>query len=778
MKIIKRPISIRLGAWGQLFAVFSLLLAACSGARPLPEGQSLYTGAKVKLAREDRKHASDALMAELEAALVQPVPNRRVLWTRWGVWFHTHTRGWVRRKLGSTPVLLTGSLVESQEQVLLNRARNHGHFHPNVKADIRAKRRKRTAKVHYTLRLDGPAYQLGTLEWPNGSDPLETALRDAAGQAGLVKGKPYRLGDLRLARAQLAAALQRDGFYFLRAEDLLFRADTTERERRVDLFLTIKNEAPARARRRWYFGPIEVYPDYAALDKAGADSATWRREPLDGIHKTAIFKQLPVKKALLEKALLPLRYGDRYAPRAVENTFGRFSQLGVFRFSDIRLDPLPGSDSLLRVRILCTPFRPNNMEATGSGLFSPKVYTGVETELALTKRNTFGGAEALRLSGTGYWLQLNEATDAGFTGRFLDWIGKAALEIPRFSEQKRHTEGMSWWRGTAEYELGRIVFPQEDSLPRLSILYRNVRISGGYRWQNARRATWQAEFYPASGSFQQAILKPRPYQQAIEASFATDTTGELVALFAKQLAFTPFSLLTFDDRNFSAKPVKRYFRQQMRLKASGFLLPDSVLQALGSPYTFFLFSENDLRIFKKSNAKQEWAGRVAAKVGIPLTAGSRGKFGLGDLYAAGGANSLRAFAPRSIGAGSESAGGSADNPGSNLLLNIGNLSLEANLEYRHFWTPAWETAVFVDAGNVWLLGADASRPNADFRFNRFFREIALCTGAGLRWHFSFLVLRLDLGLALHRPDLPLGQRWTLPQFPRDWNLNFAFGYPF
>jgi len=106
--------------------------------------------------------------------------------------------------------------------------------------------------------------------------------------------------------------------------------------------------------------------------------------------------------------------------------------------------------------------------------------------------------------------------------------------------------------------------------------------------------------------------------------------------------------------------------------------------------------------------------------------------------------------------------------------------LEANLELRAKVVGDLEVATFVDAGNVWLLRSDPSRPDATLTSRYFLRDVALSTGLGVRYDLSMLVVRLDLGVALHRPDRSggpyfntFGDKKNLPLA-----LHLAVGYPF
>ena len=147
----------------------------------------------------------------------------------------------------------------------------------------------------------------------------------------------------------------------------------------------------------------------------------------------------------------------------------------------------------------------------------------------------------------------------------------------------------------------------------------------------------------------------------------------------------------------------------------------------------------------------------------------------------GGANSIRAFTVRSIGPGRFHP---ADNSAYSYVDETGDIKLEANLEYRfrllsNMFGGNLNGAVFLDAGNVWLMREDEARPGAKFTFKRFFDNIALGTGVGIRYDLSFLILRLDWGIALHVPyETSRSGYYNIPRFKDGQGLHFAIGYPF
>ena len=141
----------------------------------------------------------------------------------------------------------------------------------------------------------------------------------------------------------------------------------------------------------------------------------------------------------------------------------------------------------------------------------------------------------------------------------------------------------------------------------------------------------------------------------------------------------------------------------------------------------------------------------------------------------GGSKSLRAFPARSIGPGHYH----DDNSFFEFYDQAGTFKFEMNLEYRFPILGFIKGAMFVDAGNVWLLSEDILRPGAKLTGRSFFTDLALGTGIGLRLDFGFIVVRGDLGIGIHYPyETEKKSYYNMSSFKNSLSLNLAIGYPF
>ncbi len=196
---------------------------------------------------------------------------------------------------------------------------------------------------------------------------------------------------------------------------------------------------------------------------------------------------------------------------------------------------------------------------------------------------------------------------------------------------------------------------------------------------------------------------------------------------------------------------------------------------LGVQYFQYAKTFADIRYNKYLDENNRLASRVA--IGIALPFGNSPDYVPFDKrFFTGGANSIRAFLPRSIGPGSYTSTGSTD--------RSGDVRLEFNTEIRfNILNHFFEGALFADIGNIWRI-KDDGRVDAVFNFNTFYKQLAVGTGLGLRINLDFLILRLDASFPIFDPRREINKRYVLHEYSDVGKLfdstifNFGVGYPF
>jgi outer membrane protein assembly factor BamA len=194
----------------------------------------------------------------------------------------------------------------------------------------------------------------------------------------------------------------------------------------------------------------------------------------------------------------------------------------------------------------------------------------------------------------------------------------------------------------------------------------------------------------------------------------------------------------------------------------------------GNPYAQFIKGTAEMRQLWKIDRNQYIATRIMA--GAIYSYGNSEYAPYSEQFYIGGANSLRAFTIRSIGPGSFR----PDNANRYSYLDeTGTLKFEMNVEYRFRIVSDLHGALFVDAGNIWLMKEDPERPGGEIKASTFAEQIALNTGFGVRYDLDFLVLRIDFGLGLHAPyKTKRNGYFNLSPFKDGFAWHFAIGYPF
>ena len=155
--------------------------------------------------------------------------------------------------------------------------------------------------------------------------------------------------------------------------------------------------------------------------------------------------------------------------------------------------------------------------------------------------------------------------------------------------------------------------------------------------------------------------------------------------------------------------------------------------------------------------------------GIAIPYGNSNSIPFSKSFFAGGPNDNRAWAAYDLGPGSTQ---------SLSEFNEANLKIAASLEQRFNILGRFNGAVFLDAGNIWNVLDNVEDDKATFNNLSSLEDIAIGSGFGLRYDFSFFVLRLDIGFKTYDPSYDLGSRWF-----NDYNFgkavyNIGINYPF
>jgi outer membrane protein insertion porin family len=754
--------------------VLSLFFAfGCSNTQYLSEDDLLFTGSAVTVKDTViKKNHRKALEKELEA-LLRPKPNKKILGLRPKLLIYNLAgepkkekgiRHWLRTKVGEAPVLFSKVDLEYNVAVLRNYTENRGYFKTRVSVDSTAKNKRATAE--YTV-WPKRQYKIKTVQFPTDSSDLGKEIAKTSRRTLLKEGEPYDLEVIKLERERINSRLKEKGYYYFNPDYILTQVDSTKGDYEVNIKLKIKDQTPDKATIAYTINKIVVYPNFLI----SKDSLTYKKK--DVVHYkdfTIIDTANTFKPRVFDRALY-FKKGDLYNRKNHNLSLNRFVNLGTFNFVK---NEFKVSDSLknnLDAYYYLTLLPKKFIRVEVLGKTNSAGFTGSEINTNWNNRNLFRGAELLTVSIFG-------GADFQFSGenkgQNIFKLGtETSLTWPRLITPftiESDQEFVPRTKASLRYE-----YQNRTQLYALN----SFKTSFGYLWKNNIRKEHQLNIVDVT------YVNPNNVTAEYQADIdADDALGKAIE---KQLIFGPTYSYTFTNTMQKRKKNTFYFNGQVDLagNCAGLLKGANVKQGdtiklFNVPFSQYVKIETDFRHYLKLGKESELASRII--VGAGFAYGNSTTLPTTKQFVVGGTNSIRAFRARSLGPGSYQAPLTSN---SFLPDQSADLKLEFNSEYRAKIYGLMKGALFLDAGNIWLLNADPDKVGAEISKN-FMQEIAVGAGAGLRFDFSFLILRTDLAFPLRKPYLPKGQRWVLDNLnfgsgswrKENLTLNIAIGYPF
>jgi hypothetical protein len=750
----------------------ALLLSACSPTRYLAEEEALVDAVQLEV---EAGALPKRIAADL-SELMQPQPNRRFLGLRLRLGIY-HLAGeprkekglrhWAKTKLGEPPVRYDAARAERSSRVMEKYLQDHGFFQGEVRHEAAIQDQR--ARLLFRLR-SGPQYQVRALLVPPDDTPLGDLVRAQADKSAIAPGKPYRLEALRRERLRLAQLANEQGFFDVEPSSFYYHLDTTIGTHELDVFLRIAPPGEDSVHRQHYIGQTLVYPQYFLDEPTAGQADTLQEESFVFIGARDYLKPSLIRELVQPPA------GALYARSQQVRTLNRLLGLGVYQFVNLKYELREEGDSLFLDRLLyLTPGLPRDFSAEIEANTSASNSLGSAAALSYTHRNLLRGAEKLRLSlSSGVETQLGAGLDFINT---LDLLGRVELDFPRLLLPVK-----AWQPAKAPQPRTAISMTQQfQRRTKLFSLY-SAQVQLAYHWQQGTRI--QHELLPVNASLVRLVERTPELEQRLAAnSRLRESFNDYFILGA---------LYRFSYSNQGARPVRDFVFFRGSLESAGNLAglmaglaprAPQPREFFGVPFAQFLRAETDLR-YNWFFGKNSLVAR--ASLGGILPYGNSTSTPYVRQFFVGGANSIRAYRFRALGPGSSDDYILDPKPYND---QTGDLKLELNLEYRFPLASYLKGALFVDAGNIWLYDDPLDeQPGGAFAAGRFYRELAIGPGFGLRLDLSFFVLRFDVAAPIRKPYLPEGQRWAW-QSPeqgfggRAWRrenvvLNLALGYPF
>lgn len=769
-----RPEHIRNGCFALLAAI---LLAGCSTTRRLGADEVLYTGVKKILIEPD---SGVVLSSAAESAAKKPLsvaPNNPLyspyvrtplpigLWA-WNYLYTPREKGfkyWFYKRLAKEPVLISKVQPALRTKVAEQALENFGYFGSWAENSLLYRKHGRKAKVRYTLHV-APPWHYSKIAYPDVDDGMQP-LVDSLYATSLIRvGGQYNLDTLTLERRRISQVLRNRGYYYFRPEYMEYLADTTGGRRQVDLRLDLQSNTPEVALKPYRVGNITVR--LSNIRPAPAD--TLRLQDVRVITP----KPMKIRPKVLSRAL-SLQTGQLFTVDAQNSTQTALNRLGIFRSVNLSvtpLDSLRGSDTL-DVEIAAQFDYPLEAALETDVTSKSNSFLGPGITFKVSNNNLFRGGEvlAVRLNGSYEW-QTGNKNSGGRSSRLNSYeLGlNTTLNIPRLLLPASMTRRQKYPASTS-FQLGVDLMNRPD-------FFRLVAFSGSaaYNFQTSPYSRHTLTVFKLT--YNKLLHTTDSFDQTM------DENPAIAMSFRNQ--FVPSINYTYTfDKTYGATGNRRFYWQNSVTSAGNILA--GVLRAFGEKQPQHLFGNrfsqfvkevSEVKFYHRLGRKNNWLA-MRLLIGVGYAYGNSEVMPYSEQFYIGGANSIRAFTVRSLGPGSYRPP-KGDRNG--YLDQTGDFKLEANIEYRFGILGKLNGALFLDAGNIWLLKKDPERPGAELKWKGLLNEIALGTGFGLRYDISYLVIRADLGIGLHTPYPNPDKKgyYNISSFGDGLGFHLAIGYPF
>ena len=749
-----------------------LIICSCSTTKRLEDDEILYTGvtdivfnapANEKIISSVDDQILDAVDVKPNGSIISPYlrsPFQLGLWVyNWGDTTMTGFKRWIYNRLAKQPVLISDVKPEMRIEMINDILNNNGYFGSKAHYELRYnKRDAKQARIHYNIDLTTP-YKLNNVEFFKADTDVELYIDSLArAEAYLSPGNRYCTDSLEIVRTNITNTMRNRGYYFFRPEYIEYLADTTFGNHTLALKLKLVDNIPPKAMRKYYIGNIET-DVYNYFGRGRPDTTL--------LQKCTLIRHNPVRvRNTMISSAISMRKGRVFSVKSVERTQSNLSRLGIFSSVDINTTPLEEvTDDTIDVNVICKLDMPIETKFEVQAASKSNSYLGPSAVLGLTNKNIFGGGEQLTTE-LKFAYEWQTGKNAGNKLNSYEAGINFSLAFPRLLAPKfvdRSRRYINWTN----------ISLNADIINRPKY-FKMLNVSLGMKWE------WHANRYSLN-EFSPLTLK---YTNLLSCTsdfliMAFDNPAIMNSFDSQFLPMMTYSY-TYDRQIDSDHKIN----WNLSLAESGNVLCGIwTLVGAGSGKYAKELIETPISQFVKASTQLTYSYQFfpghwlvsRAFIGAAHAYGNSSEVPFSEQFYVGGSNSLRAFPARSVGPGHYHDSKSFFQ----FYDQAGTFKLEMNLEYRFPIIGFLKGALFVDAGNVWLLSEDTYRPGAKITTRSFFKDIALGTGIGLRFDFGFIVVRGDLGIGIHYPyETEKSSYYNMSSFKNSLSLNLAIGYPF
>lgn len=760
-------------------------MCSCNPTKKFAQNEYLLTNNTIEFEKGSERIESGEVKEGI-TGIIKQKPNKKIL----GIFrFHLGVYTWGDRgkpnrfnnwlkSIGEEPVILDTTLTNRSAKQIGQYLGKNGYFNSFVRDSTVINAKRKRARVYYKITVGEP-YRILSVTRTIYDPSIEKIVLADTSNTLIRLNNIFSESTFQKERERITFLLKNNGYYFFNQQYIEYKADSSLKSKQVKIRMVINNingtdSTTGINHQTSKIANIYVRTDYDALQ--AHDFNLEDTVVVKDIHFIYSGRIKKIRPEVLAQNIF-IQKDSLYRQDLSDYTYRSLSDLSIFKFVNIRYEPLIDSASQsvnLNCIISLAPFVKQNysieLEGTNNG-----GNFGIAGDFGYHNKNTFRGAELYELKLRGLLEsqknfisnQAEENTKLGIFNTYEYGI-ENDLYLPKVIFPFKWLVNWSRYSSPKSSFEANYNFQQRPEFKKI-----NFDFSAGAILRPSKFE--RIYLYPAELNFVDITLNPEFVDQLLESNdlfLFLNYTDHFIANGRYSYVFNNQQINKLTDFV--------YFRANFEIAGNLLRLISNNSRSLnkddfgrfeinGNPFAQYVKPDVDFRYYQVFNNNSSLVYRIAGGVGIPYL--NSVFLPYEKNFYAGGTSDLRAFVARTVGPGSYSSDISFE--------RIGEIKINTNIEYRFDILRILKGAFFTDAGNIWLLKNDLSRPGGQFKANKFLDEMAVGTGFGFRFDFTFFIFRLDFGIPLKDPARESGDRWLFKRLQMgDINTNFGIGFPF
>ena len=756
----------------------AIFMSSCGINRFVPEGKYLVKKNSVVIEDKGYKIEKSKL-----SSLIILKPYRETFQTNTPTWIYYKWERrpkskfwtWMNKTFGKEPVYYDPAGANNSAKQMMRYLNNIGHFNSNVTHSVDLQKRKKRAFVTYNVYPSQP-YYVNKIDYAIDDTLAKRYIMHDSIRFQLKSGDIYNAYALNEHRDLITERLKNSGYYYFNRDNIYYEVDSNFMNHTLDITMRLKT-TPLTFK-KYYIRDIHIYPDFSVfrMNSRPVDSATLTLETGTRRHLNTwdfhYFDKPQVKPQTFSRSIYVIE-GLPYNLRSVTNTYKALANYRLFRNVNIEFDSVSSPDDSRNLLDCRNTMQQNDkhsftLQAEGT---NSEGDLGIKGSFSYTNKNIFHGAETFQLSLKGGLEAQTISEDIEDNNAFnTKELGlTASLNFPKFLSPFAFTNFARDYQPTTSLALGA----------NAQIRYYYSRYVStatfGYDWKSNTRSGHY--FAPINlNGVKIANINPE-----LQYHLDHETSQRKKDQYTSHLILGIRYSYTYNTQSLRKTGSFIYLRTD--LETSGNLLSlfnntklittnENHHELLGIRYAQYVRSSADFRQHIDLGQQNWLVFRQFVGIGLPY--GNSKDLPFERSFYGGGANGLRGWLYRTVGPG----GYHSEN---DIEEKTGDIQMELNAEYRFPIYNIFNGAFFIDAGNIWTYHLNESMPDAEFKFNSFYKQLAVDAGFGLRIDVSFLILRFDLAYAMRDPyQNETGSYWRFSDGLSldDFRYQVGIGYPF